>query len=325
MASGAWQNIALIGFGSQGQAWAQNLRDSGRQVKCFLRENSSSIELANSLGFESNSDLQYLLSSAHETQVLLLLIPDHAHKGFLESHKELIPPGTSIIYGHGASVVEHQLISKYPQWNHILLAPKAIASELRSGFVHGGGLGAVYSLEGVENKQIQEIEEQLIALAKDIGITAGPYKVTFEQETRADLLSEQSLLCGLIPYAAKNCFDTMLENDIPPELAYLEAWHEVKLIANAMIQLGPTDFFKLISPHALIGARLASKELFDKGYQETIEKLRQDIWNGNFFKKAGELSPIKERELQVEAWKNSELQKTFEKLKDGLAAKSDRN
>jgi ketol-acid reductoisomerase len=323
MPPSAWQYITLIGFGSQGQAWAQNLRDSGREVRCYLRENSNSIELANSLGFESSCDLGQLLPKGKSNQVILLLIPDHAHKNFLEDHKNDIPPGTSLIYGHGASVVEHQLIASYPQWNHILLAPKAIASELRSGFVNGHGLGAVYSLEGVENQSIQKLEGELLELAKNIGITAGPYKVTFEQETRADLLSEQSLLCGLLPYAARNCFDTMLENDIPPELAYLEAWHEVKLIANAMIQLGPTDFFKLISPHALIGARLASKELFDKGHQETIERLRQDIWSGNFFKKASSLSPEKERELQIEAWKNSDLQKTFEKLRSGLAPQSE--
>lgn len=325
MVASAWQNITLIGFGSQGQAWAQNLRDSGRTVTSFLREDSPSNKLVQSLGFESSHQLQNLLLKDHSDHVLLLLIPDHAHKKFLTEYRKDIPSGTSIIYGHGASVVENNLLTEFPQWNHILLAPKTIASELRSGFLTGGGLGAVYSLEGVENQELAKLEKEVLMLAKDIGITAGPYKVTFEQETRADLFSEQSLLCGLLPYAAKNCFDTMLKNDIPPELAYLEAWHEVKLIANAMIQLGPTDFFKLISPHALIGARLASKELFDKEYQETIEKLRQDIWNGAFFQKASDLSPEKEREDQIKSWANSDLQKAFEMLKEGLAPSSSKS
>lgn len=318
MARDTWHNITLIGLGSQGQAWAQNLRESGREVSIFLREGSHSLEIAQNLGLKCEQNLGHLLKDSH---ILLLLIPDHSHLQFLADHRDDIPKDTSIIYAHGASFVEHHLDEMFPQWNHILLAPKAIASELRSSYKEGHGLGAVFSIEAIcDSSQKEVFKHRVLNLAKDLGITAGPFEVTFEQETRADLLSEQSLLCGLLPYAAKNCYDIMIDNGIPKELAYLESWHEVKLIANAMIQLGPTDFFKLISPHALVGARLASKELFDKGYQETIEKLREDIWNGSFFQKVNSLSMEKEREDQINNWQESSLQKTFENIKDSLSS-----
>ncbi len=315
MATGAWHNITLVGLGSQGQAWAQNLRDSGHQVRCYLRPDSPSWSRAEALAFEASRELNTLLQ---ESRLLLLLIPDHQHADFLKENQRNIPKDTVIIYAHGASMVEHGLDQTYPQWTHLLLAPKAIASELRSAYQQGAGLGAVYSADKVTTEKREFFKKELLHLAKNLGITAGPYEVTFEQETRADLLSEQTLLCGLLPYAAKSCFDTLVKNDIPSELAYLEAWHEVKLIANAMIELGPSEFFNLISPHALIGARFASKELFDKGYQETIEKLRQDIWSGAFFEEVRKLSINEERKDLQREWRESQLQKTFEKLKSGL-------
>ncbi|MCF8058733.1 MAG: hypothetical protein K9K67_05520 [Bacteriovoracaceae bacterium] len=310
MTHSAWSHITVIGLGSQGLAWAQNLRDSGYQCSCFLRANSTSEKRAKAHGLNQVRNFE-------KSDVLLLLIPDHAHIKFLKENENLIPKGMPILYAHGASLVEHDTLCAFPQWNHLLLAPKAIASELREAFLKGTGLGAVYSVEGAINNK-SELRSNILGLAKDLGITAGPYEVTFEQETRADLLSEQTLLCGLIPYAAKNCFDILIEEGIPAELAYLEAWHEVKLIANAMSQAGPKGLFELISPHALVGAQIASQTLFDKEYHKAIKSLQSNIWSGEFFKQVNERDLDQERKSALENWQNSLLQKTFEKMKDDL-------
>jgi ketol-acid reductoisomerase len=311
MADTPWQNITVIGLGSQGLAWAKNLRDSGRNISCFLRPHSPKIEKAQKLGFKT-------VQNFSDTDVILLLIPDHAHLTFLKENIDRIPRGTNIIYAHGASAFEHNLIAEFPQWNHLLLAPKAIASEVRLAKLEGNGLGAVYSVEGV-TKDKEKTRKSLLALAKDLAVSAGPFEVTFSQEARADLLSEQSLLCGLIPYAAKACFDQLVSAGIPKELAYLEAWHEVKLIGNAMAEKGPVDFYNLISPHALVGGQMASELIFDHSFQETMEKLKEDIWSGAFFEKVKEVDFEELREQEVKKWSNHTLQSVYENLNNELS------
>lgn len=307
-----WKEVTLIGLGSQGKAWAQNLIDSGLRVHCYLRPNSPSRESAENLGLSLVNDLKSL-------GPYLLLIPDNQIPPFLQ--KCPLPEGACVIYAHGASMVEHRLQERYPQYRHLLLAPKAIASELRANYQNGGKTGAVYSVEFVskQENEKEDLRSRLLSLSQSLGITAGPYEVTFEQETTADLLSEQSLLCGLIPYAAKYCFDSLIKQGIPKELAYLEAWHEVKLIGNAMSQHGPAGLFSLISPHALVGAHLASQELFDKGYQETIEKLLNDIQSGEFFKKAHEFFEKETTKEVQDFWASSQINHAYEELRENLA------
>ena len=311
MANTPWQNITVVGLGSQGLAWAKNLRDSGRNISCFLRPNSPKMEKAQKLGFKT-------VQTFFDSDVLLLLIPDHAHLDFLKENLHNIPDGMNIVFAHGASTLEHNLIESFPQWNHLLLAPKAIASEVRLAKLEGNGIGAVYSVEGVlKDKEL--IRKHLLSLAKDLAISAGPFEVTFAQEARADLLSEQSLLCGLIPYAAKACYDQLVAAGIPKELAYLEAWHEVKLIGNAMAEKGPVDFYKLISPHALVGGQMSSELLFDKNFLETLQKIKDDIWSGDFFEKIKNEDFNEKRELEIKKWANHSLQSVYEKLNIDLS------
>lgn len=304
------KEVTLIGYGAQGQAWAQNLRDRGYFVKVFLRPSSPSLNKVRKDKFE-------IVTSLKESCLILLLIPDQAHKDFFEDNSDQINNEAVIIYAHGASLVEHQWQLKYPEYFHILLAPKAIASELRWQFKNEGKIGAVYSVEFVI-KKTKQIEEAILQIAKDLGITAGPYKVTFEQETQADLFSEQSLLCGLLPYAAKKCFDFLIKKGIPEELAYLEAWHEVKLIGNAMDKLGPLDFFKLISPHAFTGAVKAKSMLLNESFDQAHKNLFSDIVTGKFFEEGNSKETETQLENELDYWKKSLIQKTYNEIKPKL-------
>lgn len=301
--------VTLVGLGSQGTAWALNLKESGFDVSVWLRKGSQA--------HESVQKLELKLATEFSS-IILLLIPDHQHQNFLEQHYEEIPTGAAVIYAHGASCTQHEWNKLYPKLNHLLLAPKAIASEVRFQFEVDGSLGACYSTEFARAEDQEACEVLVKNLAKGIGITAGPFPTTFSHEARADLFSEQSLLCGLLPYAAKKSFDLLRSKGISEEVAYMECWLEVKLIANAMIDFGPSGFFDLISPHALIGGHKASQLFFDKAYQNILEKLYNDIERGEFFKEADsrDLTQLKQ-EIQ-NFWQSSELQSVHDRLKQDL-------
>lgn len=304
--------LVMIGFGSQAKAWSLNLRDSGWDIHVALRPGSPSLDPVKALGFSvlSLSEDEFPKDSS-----LLLLIPDDQHAKFLEEYSNKIPDGTRIYYGHGYSVVQSKLQEKYPNLSHILLAPKAIASEVRFQYETKGKLGAVYSLEFAQNESDKDFT---LSLAIDLGITAGPFVASFEEETFADLFSEQGLLCGLIPYAALACYNKLREKKIPKEVAYMECWLEAKLICDAMVKMGPEEFFNLISPNALIGGEKAQKQLLSPEFHKSLDGLMSDIWDKKFFDECDQTDFSKLQKEVVSFWKNQELSQTHQELSKDL-------
>jgi ketol-acid reductoisomerase len=142
------KELIIIGFGNQAKAWAQNLRDSNYTVKIFLRENSKSKGLVEKMGFNivSKDQLKAFTKFA-------LLTPDDTHVSIISELQDYIPNDSIFIYAHGFSLTYEKINDLYPQYNHVLLAPKAIASELRFQFECKGGLGGVYSFEYIETKK----------------------------------------------------------------------------------------------------------------------------------------------------------------------------
>ncbi len=307
----AQMNPTFIGLGSQTRAWICNLRDSQVKAQVYLRSGSSSQKILQEMGFEQSHDLK-------DSKVIFLLIPDAEHFNFLNEHRQQMAPKSLIIVAHGASVMEHNLPKLFPEFNFALLAIKAIASEIRYQYVNQGKLGAVYSLETISEDKKKFSKDLLDEISQKVGITSGPFPVTFEQEAKADLFSEQSLLCGLLPYAAEQAYNSLRANGIPKELAFMECWLEVKLIADAMVKMGPEDFFDLISPHALVGSELARERIFDKGQAKVIEEMRQNIWDGSFFKQVNNLDVAAVRAKIKSHWSQGELQQTYNELKDNL-------
>ncbi|PIK14953.1 MAG: hypothetical protein CES88_11510 [Halobacteriovorax sp. JY17] len=311
-------DIVIIGYGSQAKAWAHNFRDSGRRVTIALRDNSESIPIVNEKGFELISLLNIGKLSK---PILILLTPDHTHLETLTEIASKLEVGTNIIYAHGYSYTAFNFKENFPKLNHLLLAPKAIASELRFQYENKGKLGAAYSLEDISAEESAEAKELLMAVARDIGITAGPYETTFLEETNADLFSEQSLLCSLLPYGALHSYNKLRQKGVKREIAYLECWLEVKLIADAMVKMGPEEFFKLISPNALLGGEKAQKLLFDEGYHKKLDSLLSDIWNQDFFTECKGLDFNKLRSSVLERWANEELTQTHRELAPELINK----
>lgn len=302
--------LIIIGLGNQAKAWAQNLRDSGFPVAVALKTQSPSFSVAQSLGLNA---IEIGSMEFYQEKAFALLTPDSSHKDFILEYGPKLKKGSVMLYAHGFSLIENDLHQKVKNLEHVLFAPKSIGTELRRQFELKGKLGAVYSLEHV-NSDKKEIESWLLDLARALGINMGPYKTSFERETKADLFSEQGLLCSLIPYGADLMFRNLVESGVEPELAYFECWYELKLIINAMIDKGPRDFFDLISPNALIGSEKGFQRLMNKDFNQNMKSLLEEIEDGTFNKEIETTSVEKTRELIRERWNQSPLQKTFEKI-----------
>ncbi|MDC1175673.1 hypothetical protein OAT67_09755 [Bacteriovoracaceae bacterium] len=302
-------NIAIIGLGNQAKAWALNLRDSGYRITILLRKDSSSFKSAASLKLET----AVIEEALPQFKNILLLIPDDQQAPFLEKYGHLLLENSRVVYAHGWAIACENIATTFPQFSHLLLAPKAISSEVRYQFETKGKLAAVYSVEA--STSIQNDVSWLKKLATAIGIT-GLYQSSAKDETYADLFSEQSLLCGLLPYAAKKSFDLLISKGISKEVAYFECWLEVKLIADAMVKMGPESFFQLISPNALLGAQKAQHLIFDKVYQEKLEMLFREIEDGDFVKFTKSTDIDSTRKEMIDYWSNSLLSKVHHEVSD---------
>lgn len=302
--------LTIIGFGNQAKSWAQNLRDSNFPVRVALQSGSSSFQKAKELGLET---VEVGSDEFYQDQAFVLLIPDHLHEEFMDRHAGRFLTGSFILYNHGFSIQKNHFQEKYSNLNHILFAVKAIGSEIRTQYLQKGKLGAVFSIEYVQVEK-EVVLSWLQKLANALGINMGPFATTFRNETWADLYSEQGLLCSLIPYSASEMFNTMVRDGIEPELAYLECWHELKLIVNAMVDKGPEAFFDLISPNALVGSEKGYQRLFNSEFKQNLESLYSEIKDGTFDDELPKTSIQDLKNTINLRWSTSPLMKTFHKL-----------
>jgi ketol-acid reductoisomerase len=302
--------LTIIGFGNQAKAWSQNLQDSGFPFRVALMPHSPSFEKVLSLKMES---VEIGTKDFFEDQAYALLTPDHTHDDFLKKFGHQFKKETLILYNHGFSISQHRFQETYPDINHVLFAIKAIGSEVRKQYLESGKIGAVYSLEHLKHPTHQ-IDKWIQILSVALGINLGLYRTTFEHETQADLYSEQGLLCSLIPYAAGEMFEHLVENGIEPELAYLECWHELKLIVNAMVDIGPEKFYDLISPNALIGSEKGFQRLFTPEFKANLKSLLVEIQNNTFNREISEAKVDDLRQIIRQRWNRSPLMNTFNKI-----------
>jgi ketol-acid reductoisomerase len=312
-------DFVIIGFGNQAKAWALNLRDSFKLKKIkttihiALRPKSSNERKVKSLGFS------FISMDSKKIKLyknFIVLIPDQTHLEIFEKYSANFNPGSRFFYAHGFSVTYHQLPLKYPQFSHILFAIKSIANQIRLNFETKGKLTALYSMEHSLNPK--EDLKILKFLAKNVGVNSLLISSTFKDETTADLFSEQSLLCGLLPYAINASFEVLVKNSIDPKTAFFECWHELKLIVDTMINVGPVNFFQLISPNALFGAHVSSNLLIDKNFKKKFDLLWKNIHSGKFFHDLeNSQHDITRREI-LNFWKDQPLQKVFNELSPKL-------
>lgn len=302
--------LTIIGFGNQARAWAQNLQDSHFPVRVALRPDSSSFESAIKLGLDV---VEIGSEDFFKDKHYVLLTPDDAHHEFMLMYAHRFEADTTIFYNHGFSLTKYHFEKHFPHLNHVLFAVKAIGAEIRRQYLLKGKLGAVYSLEHVKG-DTEVIHKWMKHLAHALGLNMGLYKTSFQNETQADLYSEQGLLCSIVPYAASAVFDHLVESGIEPELAYFECWHELKLIVDAMVEKGPEGFYDLISPNALVGSEKGFEKLMTPELDKNLRSLLTDIQTGTFNKELEEVSVEDLRKKIRNRWANSQLMKTFKEM-----------
>lgn len=301
-----FQQFSIIGFGNQAKAWAMNLRDSGIEISIGLRKNSSSYQAAEKMGFQTFC----FENEPIKSEAFALLTPDDTHSNILESiinfNKNKI-----CLYAHGFSFNQGNFAKTFPSIEHILLAPKSIASELRFNYETNNNLVGIYSLEGAQKLD----EVTLKSFAQKLGLKS-IYNASFKEETNADLFSEQSILCALLPYGALTTFNTLRNKGYPKELAFFECFYEIKLIADTLLKVGPQKFFDLISPNALIGSEKGQKLLFDQSFQNKLDTLLKEIENKNFEEEIEKTDIVALRQKINQTWSSEELSKVYDQLKD---------
>jgi ketol-acid reductoisomerase len=296
--------ITIIGFGNQAKAWALNLRDSGLDVNIWLRPNSESIQKIDLLKLKTHDP------SEHQPSIYALLIPDNEHLSFLQ--KNPLPKKSLVITAHGYSLYAHNLAHKFPDYDFLLMAPKAIGSELRFQYELKGEIAAFYSLEFIRFHT--NAESFVKFFAQKLGITKGPFTTTAVEETKADLFSEQAILCSILPYCANLCYEILREKGYSKELSYYECFYEVYLIAKVLSEKGPEEFFKMISPNALIGSDKGMKKLLDDSFKTHLRELFSDIESDKFNTELTNTNLEQTRNDILNFWKSSELSQTFKEL-----------
>ncbi len=301
------EDVVVIGHGSQARAWCLNLKDSKRNFIIALRPESKTIERLNQQKIPS-----IFLNDPNlkNYKHFILLIPDNTHLEFFDHFIAYLPKDAHIIYAHGFSFTRFKLQDLFPNFSHSLLAPKAIAAEVRFQYEIKGKIGAaIYSTNETQMPFLYD-------LAEDLGFNA-LYENHFEKETIADLFSEQSLLCSLLPYAASKSFNLLTQNGVSEELAFMECFLELRSISKALVEIGPLEFFKMISPNALIGSEKAYNLLFDADFDNKYHRLMDDIKKGKFYHEL-DTDYQHTRDQIINRWKHDPLSKAYQKLKGEL-------
>jgi ketol-acid reductoisomerase len=270
------KRIAVIGYGSQGHAHAQNLRDSGCDVRVGLYEGSRSWEKAENDGFTVGT----VADVTSWADVVSLLLPDQYHKAvFNESIKPYLTAGKMLIVAHGFSIHFGQ-IEPSPDVDVAMVAPKSPGHMLRRLYTEGVG---VPSLFAIYQDATGEAEELTLAYAAALGSTrAGVLRTTFKEETETDLFGEQAVLCGGLTSLIKSGFETLVAAGYQPEVAYFECLHEMKLIVDLMYQGGMAYMRYSISDTAEYGDYVSGPRVVDEHVKETMQGLLREIQDGSF-------------------------------------------
>ncbi|WP_084102531.1 ketol-acid reductoisomerase [Demequina sp. NBRC 110051] len=273
------KKVAIVGYGSQGHAHAQNLRDSGVEVRVALREGSKSVEKAQNDGFTVNS----VADAAAWADVIMILAPDqHQRTIYNDEIKPNLAEGKTLAFAHGFNI-RFGYIDAPEGVDVILIAPKAPGHTVRREYVAGRGIPDIIAVERDASGQAWDLAK---SYAKGIGGTrAGVIKTTFTEETETDLFGEQAVLCGGTSQLVQYGFETLTEAGYQPEIAYFEVLHELKLIVDLMWEGGITKQRWSVSDTAEYGDYVSGPRVITPEVKENMKAVLADIQSGAFAKR----------------------------------------
>lgn len=270
------KQIAIIGYGSQGHAHANNLKDSGFNVVVGLREGSSSRAKAENAGLEVLRTQDAVAAS----DVVMMLVPDEVAPGIYRDEVEpYLRDGSYLAFAHGFGV-HFKKITPKEGVNVFLVAPKGPGHLVRSEYEAGKGVPSLFAVHQDPSGDTRDVA--LAYASGNGGGRAGIIETTFKEETETDLFGEQAVLCGGLAELVKAGFDTLTEAGYSPQMAYFECLHELKLIVDLMYEGGISNMRYSISNTAEYGDLTRGSRLINQGVRDEMKKVLSEIQSGQF-------------------------------------------
>jgi ketol-acid reductoisomerase len=267
--------IGIIGFGSQGHAHAQNLRENGCQVIVAEAKGTPGWKAAQEAGFEVTDAAEM----AKKSDIIVMLAPDNLQPVVYESMKDNLVPGNTLMFAHGFNIHYGQIMPP-AEVNVTMVAPKAPGHRLREMFAEGKGVPAIVA---VYQDATGNAKDVALAYAKGIGCSrAGVIETTFAEETETDLFGEQAVLCGGVTALIKAGFETLVEAGYQPEIAYFECLNELKLIVDLIYEGGLSYMRYSVSDTAEYGDYTRGPRVINDMVREEMEEMLAEVQDGTF-------------------------------------------
>ncbi len=272
------KKVTIIGYGSQGHAHAQNLRDSGVDVTIVEREGGSSAQKAKAAGLKVEAPAKAISGA----DVVMVLVPDEVQA---QVYKDMIEPnmkqGAALAFAHGFNVHYNQIVPR-EDLDVIMVAPKGPGHTVRSEYLKGGGVPSLIAVYQDKSGKARDIA--LSYAAANGGTKGGVIETNFREETETDLFGEQAVLCGGAVELVKMGFETLVEAGYAPEMAYFECLHELKLIVDLMYEGGIANMNYSISNNAEYGEYVTGPEVINESSRAAMREALKRIQNGEYAK-----------------------------------------
>jgi ketol-acid reductoisomerase len=270
------KKIAVLGFGSQGHAHSLNLKESGMNVCVGLRKTSASWEKAEKAGLT----VMTVSEAVKWGDIIMVLLPDQNQKAVYDAEiAPFLKSGDTLAFGHGFNIHYKQIIPP-SDINVMMIAPKSPGHLVRRTYLEGSGVPCLIAVHQDPSGNTLQLA---LAWAKGIGGTkAGVIETNFKNETETDLFGEQAVLCGGSAELIKAGFETLVEAGYPPELAYFECMHEMKLIVDLYYEGGLSRMNYSVSDTAEYGGMTRGKRLITAETKKEMKKILSEVQSGQF-------------------------------------------
>jgi ketol-acid reductoisomerase len=272
------KKVAIVGYGSQGHAHANNLQDSGVKVTVGLRKGGASWDKAKKAGL----NVKEVATAVKEADVVMILVPDEQQADLYKNEIEPnLKKGAALAFAHGFNIHYNQIVPR-KDVDVIMIAPKGPGHLVRSTYTQGGGVPSLIAVYQDVSKKAKDIA--LSYAAANGGTKGGVIETTFREETETDLFGEQAVLCGGCVELVKAGFDTLVDAGYAPEMAYFECLHELKLIVDLMYEGGIANMNYSISNNAEYGEYVTGPKVINDESRWAMKEALDNIQNGNYAK-----------------------------------------
>ena len=273
-------NVTIVGYGSQGHAHANNLKDSGVNVTVALREGSSSWNKA----AEAGLTVMPVAESIQDADLVMILAPDEFQKGIYDkSIQPNLKSDAILAFAHGFNIHFEKIVPEKGN-SVIMIAPKGPGHTVRSTYLKGGGVPSLVAIyqDAISNNAFSAKDVALSYAKANGGTRAGVLETSFKEETETDLFGEQAVLCGGMTALIKAGYETLVEAGYSPEMAYFECLHETKLITDLIQEGGIANMHYSISNTAEYGDYLSGPKIITDQTKKAMKEILDNIQSGNF-------------------------------------------